>query len=165
VLDLEPRVHLQEVEGVALDEEFHRPRVPVVRRPGGPHSRVVDPRPQAIGQAGGRALLDELLVPTLDGAIPFVKVDEHPVLVGEDLDLDVPGSLQGSLHVDGAVPEGRLGPAPRRPEGGLQPARVRHQGHADAAATPGGLEHHGIPHGRRHRLRLVDVRHRPVRTR
>ena len=46
---------------------------------------------------GGRRLLYDLLVPPLDGTVASEQGHCVPVLVGEDLDLQVPGTL-GQLH-------------------------------------------------------------------
>ena len=123
VLDLEPRVHLQEVEAVPLHQELDGPGVPVAGRLRHADARRVKARPQVGIEPGGRRLLDQLLMPPLDRAIALEEVDQRPVLVGEDLDLDVPGPLDGPLDVDGGVPER----GPRAPLGGgerrLEPIR------------------------------------------
>src|SRR4029453_15144972 len=85
VLDLEPRVHLEEVEGVALDQKLHGPRVAVPRRPGGAQPRLVETAPERGRQRRRRTLLDQLLVPPLNRAVTLVEVDQGAVLVAEHL--------------------------------------------------------------------------------
>src|SRR5215831_1907411 len=89
---------------VAGGEELHRAQAPVAEpgpeRDGG----IVDRRPQAVGQQRRRCLLDHLLVPPLDRAVPVGQVDD-PFAVAEELDLDVPGSRQEAFQVDPRVAE------------------------------------------------------------
>ena len=56
-------------------------------------------------------LFNQLLVAALDGALTLAQGDHVAVLVGQDLELDVPGTLDEFLHVQVAVAEGvrRLG--------------------------------------------------------
>jgi hypothetical protein len=65
----------------------------------------VEASPFRIGQARRRRLLDELLVPALDRAIPFAERDDPSRPVTEELDLDVPGGYDLSLEVDAPVAE------------------------------------------------------------
>ena len=67
--------------------------------------------PRFDGQLGGGALLDQLLVAALHGAVAFPEVHGVAVQVGDDLDLDVAGMLDVFLQVDfGAAESGfRLG--------------------------------------------------------
>ena len=86
-----------------------------------PRSGSRPPPPRARPPRGGRRspassrgagrLLDELLVPPLDRAVALEEVDQRAVVVTQDLDLDVPGPLDGPLDVDRRVAEG--GPARR----------------------------------------------------
>ena len=122
MLDLQPRVHLQEVvlaRVVGVDDELDRPGVLVAgrRRDRG-----------GLGQQGGaeilgderRRLLDDLLMAALDGAVALVEGDDAAVRVPHDLDLDMAGARQVALQEDGVVAEGRrrlaLGGLDRRVE-------------------------------------------------
>ena len=68
-----------------------------------------------LGQAGGRRLLDDLLVAALEGAVPLEEVHHPAGGVAEDLHLDVAGRLQPRLEEDRPVAEGGGG----LPPGGL----------------------------------------------
>ena len=118
VLDLQPRVHLEEVEArlVAgpLEQELDRAGVDVAGGARGGHGGLAHARPHRRRQRRGRRLLDDLLVPPLDRALPLEQVDAAAVRVGEDLDLDVAGTLDPPLHVERAVAERARGLAPRR---------------------------------------------------
>ena len=58
---------------------------------------------------GAGALFDQLLVAPLHGAVAFPEMDDVAVVVGQDLDFDVPGLLDVFFEVDVAVAKGRLG--------------------------------------------------------
>ena len=64
-----------------------------------------------VGEAGRRALLEELLMAALARAVPLAEPDGVAVAVGEDLHLDVAGPGEVALEIDLAVAEGR--PRPR----------------------------------------------------
>ena len=84
VLDLEPGVHLEEIEvAIRVDQELA----------------------DLVGEANGRGLFDELLVTTLDGAVSFAEEVTCTIGVDDDLGFDMPGSLDVLLDVDGRVPE------------------------------------------------------------
>ena len=110
VLDLEPGVHLEEAGiEVRVDEELERPGVDVAGALHERHREIAHLLPQRGGEEGGRALLDHLLVPPLDGALALEEVDDVAVVVGEDLDLDVPRPRERLLEVDALVAEGAPG--------------------------------------------------------
>ena len=151
VLDLHPRVHLQEKELVAgfasiglLHQELDRADVVVADGLGGVDGRPPHRVAHLGGQGRARALLDELLVPALDRAVPLPQVDGVPVLVAQDLDLHVPGARQVALQVDGPVAEVRL-TLPAGPlEGALGLRLVAGDGEALAPAPGGGLDRHRV---------------------
>ncbi len=86
---------------------------------------------------GGRgALLDDLLVPSLDGALALEQMDHGSVGVPQDLDLDVAGTGDVGLQEHGAVAEGGRRLPGGRGDGVGQVARALHHAHAPAT-TPG----------------------------
>ena len=108
MLDLEPRVHLEEVElPLAIHEELHRPRVDVAHGGGEPARRLAHAAPHVGLHERRRALLHQLLVAALDGALALPEMHDGAVGVGEHLDLDVPRLRDVPLDVDGGVAEGR----------------------------------------------------------
>src|SRR5579875_3243759 len=109
VLDLEPGVHLQEVELPVLVEELDGAGVGVVAGPGDPHRRLAHGPADLVGEVGSRALLDELLVAALAGAVALAQPHDVAVAVRQDLHLDMPRPGQVALEVDLVPPEGRLG--------------------------------------------------------
>ena len=136
VLDLQPRVHLHECRLAALvNKELAGARVHVAdgRREG--ERRVAETPAEVAIDARRRALLEDLLVASLDRAVALAEVDAIPVGIEQDLDLDVAGALDEPLEDQALVPERRARFPPRRgdvvEEGGL----VADDAHALAATA------------------------------
>ena len=124
VLDLQARVHLQEVEGaVGTEQELDRAGVDVADGLGGGDGGRAHARAQ-LGIDGGRGrLLQHLLVAALHRAVALAEMDDVAVRVGEDLDLDVAGAHHGLLQDQLARAEGVLRLGARRGErGGAGPS-------------------------------------------
>jgi hypothetical protein len=144
VLHLEPRVHLEEVHLVARHQELDRPEPDVADPPREARRRVGELREDRRRQARGRRLLDQLLVPALDGAVPRTERQHVSLLVRRDLHLHVARPGDVPFEEEAGVAERRaclrLGGAERGAEG----RRVCH--HADAAPTAarGRLDGEGI---------------------
>ena len=106
VLDLQPGVHLEEVEALVLaDHELHRAGALVVHRPGERHRLLAHRLARRVADEGRRRLLDHLLVAALDRALALVQVDDVAVRVAEHLDLDVARLLDELLDEDAVVAE------------------------------------------------------------
>src|SRR5436190_2412914 len=70
VLDLDPRVHLEEeVLAFGCQETFDRARAAIARRPRSVDGDPSDPRAEIVAHSGRRRLLDQLLMAPLDRAI------------------------------------------------------------------------------------------------
>ena len=91
VLDLDARVHLDEEPFLAVEvvEEFDRAGVVVADPLGDPDSSIAEFAADIFLEPDRGSDLDDLLVPALDRAIPLVQMQDVPVVVAEDLDLDV----------------------------------------------------------------------------
>ena len=111
VLDLEPRVHLEEEEVAVLVEELDRAGVDVAACLRHFHGRLAHRLADGVGKLGRRALLDELLVAALARAVALAEPHGVAVRVGEDLHLDVTGPGEVALEVALAAAEAleRLG--------------------------------------------------------
>src|SRR4030095_10808094 len=120
-----------EVPG-GIDQELHRPRVDVADGPGAGDRGLGDPALGAGIEAGRWRLLDELLMPALDRALPLVQVHDRTVSIGEDLDLHVTRALQVTLEIDRRVAERRLGARARHCESRGQVGGALHAPPADA---------------------------------
>ena len=90
VLDLQPRVHLQEIEmAVAVQQELDRAGADVVHGARRRHRRRAHFFAQRGRDRRGGCLLEHLLVATLDRAVALAQVNDVAVFVAEDLDFDV----------------------------------------------------------------------------
>ncbi len=158
VLDLEPAVDLDEV-GLTLraEEELERPRALVADCVAGTLDGRLHLLPGLRRQRHGRRLLDELLVTALDRALALSQRQHAPVLVAQDLDLDVPCRDHDLLEVERAVPERGVGLRGRRPERVVEPLREVDETHPLAAAARRRLEKDGKADLRG---RCTDLRHR-----
>ena len=109
MLDLEPRVHLEEVEasGIAVpfDEELHGSGVSISRLARDSHRRFTHSLPQRRSDRRRWTLLDHLLVASLNGTLALEQVDDVAVMIGEDLELDMPRLLDQPFNVERTVAE------------------------------------------------------------
>src|SRR5581483_4273215 len=136
VLHLDPAVDLHEGElAVGGEQELERAGADISGGERAAHREVADLVDLLPAQVRGRALLDQLLLPALYRAVAFTEMDGVAVVVGEHLDLDVPGRREVTLHVDPGIAEQclRLGARPLvgRAEAGL----LVHDRHTTAAAA------------------------------
>ena len=111
MLDLDARVHLEEVEVLLLiDEELDRAGVGVAGRLDQPHGGVAQSLAHGLLSSTGRGrFFDQLLVAPLHRAIALPQVHGVAVIVGEDLHFDVPAELDVLLDVDRGILERVLG--------------------------------------------------------
>src|SRR5829696_146024 len=117
MLDLDPRVHLQEeVLAFPREEALDRSGASIVDRARGVDRDRADPLAQPRGDGRRRRFLHELLMPPLDRAVALAKMDDVAMPVREDLDFDVPWVFEEALDVHGRVGEVRLPLALRRRE-------------------------------------------------
>src|SRR4051812_47029332 len=145
MLDLYPRVHLYEIEGLVLVyQELDRPRVRVPRGLGQPHCSPSDFLACPGTDRRGRRLLDDLLPPPLHRALPLVEVDDVTLSVTHNLHLHVAWLHQELLQVDRALPKRRLGLPLGLLDGLFQFAIVLDDSDPPAAAPGGRLDHDGV---------------------
>ncbi|MNF72928.1 hypothetical protein D3C84_549180 [compost metagenome] len=105
VLDLDPGVHLDEVELAVLVQELEGARTAVADFETGAHAALTDELAHLFGDAGCRRLFHHLLVTALHGAVPLTQIEGGTLTVCQHLDLDVARVLQVFLHVDHVVLE------------------------------------------------------------
>jgi hypothetical protein len=108
MLDLETGVDLEELEvAVPGAEEFCRGGIPEAGSGGDPDGKLVEPAALVAAQAGRGRLLDQLLVPSLERAVPLPDRNDPARVIAEKLDLDVAGSRDLALQVYGAIAKRR----------------------------------------------------------
>ncbi len=140
VLHLQARVHLEEVELAVLIEELDGARVDVAAGLGDAHRGLAHRPPDVVGEVGRGALLDELLVTPLGGAVPLAEPERVAMGVRDDLHLDVARPGEVALDVALVAAEVRSGLA----TGGLERVGRVPGGcddfHAPPATSVGGLD-------------------------
>ena len=141
VFDLEPGVHLEEGRFAALgDEELARAGTDVADLGREGEGRRCQPGAQLGRDRGRRRLLEDLLVPPLERAVPLAEVDAMPVGIEQDLDLDVARAVGQALEDEPVVAEGRQGLTSSGSERVGQAGRVADRVHALATAPGRGLD-------------------------
>ena len=137
MLDLEPRVHLEE-GGLApvVDEELAGAGAHVADRAGEASGPPSPSRCAEVGIDGRRRrLLEDLLVAALDRAVALAEVDAVAVRIEQDLDLDVATALDEALEDEPVVTEGGRRLAPGGGERVGQAAGLADGAHPLAAAA------------------------------
>ena len=105
MLDLHPRVHLDEVELVLLEQELERAGAAIADLAAGLGAALADARLRSRIDQRCRRFFDDLLMAPLHRAVAVAQVHRVLVLVGQHLDLDVARILQKFLQVDGGIAE------------------------------------------------------------
>ena len=146
---LQTGVHLHEKEAVrlqparAVDDEFNRARPGIADRLGCCDRRLPHRFAHFGRHAGGRSLLDHLLVAPLKRAIAFKQM--HGLFaVAKDLHFDMARFGDEFLDQHIGVAKGCLGLGARTLQRGLKTVRRLHQPHALATPTGDGLDQHRI---------------------
>ena len=149
MLDLQPGVHLQEVEATrVVEQELHRARALVAD--GGCHGQRGLAHAVAQRRIHGRRrrLLHDLLVPSLGRAVALAQVDPVPVPVEQDLDLHVARAVQQALQDQAIVAEGAGRLATGGCQGVGQVGGVADDVHPLPAPARGGLDQQREPYPR-----------------
>src|SRR5262249_34138290 len=91
MLDLQARIHFQEIEALVLaGDELHRAGAVVTDGLGQRHRLIAHLLACLVIQKRRRRLLDDLLIAALDGTFALAEMDDIAVLVAKHLDFDVP---------------------------------------------------------------------------
>ena len=116
MLDLDPCIHLEKVEMArVVEQKLDRARVGVGDAP-----RDRDGcRGKGLAQRRrhGRCFFEDLLMTSLDRALPLDERQHRALFVPEHLNLDVPRVCQPALKVDRGLTERGTGFRPHREEG------------------------------------------------
>ena len=136
MLDLQPGVHLEEVEpAFFVEDELDRPGIRVAdaarRLDGGrPHLHA-----QGRIERDARRFLEHFLMTALDRTLAFAEVDARAVRVGEDLELDVPRAPHVPFEQHRVVAERRLRFPPRARERFVERREIGDDAHPSSAAA------------------------------
>ena len=148
VLDLKPRVRLDEDEGGGsraagdVDQELERAEVRVPDALREPDRRVDDVAAKRVVQRGSGSDLDDLLEAALDAAFALPEMRDAAVPVAEDLHLDVAGTGDELFDVDLGTAERGAGLGLAASEGRLQLIGRPHHARAATAAPGDRLDDH-----------------------
>src|SRR5262245_6384288 len=134
MLDLQPRVHLDEVEASVGEEELERSGAAIADRFAGAARRLLHLLPELRRDGRRRRLLDHLLVSALNRAVALAERQNGAVAVADDLDLDVPGIDESLLGVEAVIAERGAGLRRRGSKRSLQLVRSRNEPHAATTA-------------------------------
>ena len=133
VLHLNARVHLEEIEApVGVEQELDGPRALVPDGPRRRERRLGQPRAERRIDRRRWRLLDHLLVPPLNRALPLEQMHEMPVPIAQDLHLDMTRRRQVPLEEHALIAEGRPGLPPRGRHRLGQRVRLARDPHAAA---------------------------------
>ena len=145
VLDLEPRVHLEEVErAVLVDEELDRAGVRVSSRACDRLRGGGDAAAERRRDGKGRGFLHDLLMATLNRTLPLDERHDRAVVIAEQLNLDVPRADQAAFEVDGRIAKSGAGFRSRGADGIQQRPGAVDRAHALAAAAGDGFDEQRI---------------------
>ena len=109
MLDLDARVHLDEVEAAVLVQELDRADAEIFELAHGLGDGLADLVAGGGVERGRGAFLPDLLVAALQRAVALAEMDGAAAAVAQHLDLDVARAREIFLEIDGVVPEGGLG--------------------------------------------------------
>ena len=141
VLDLDARVHLEEVPAaVGREQELGGAGADVADRVGEAQRRDAELAAELAADAGRGRLLDHLLVAALHRAVALAQMEAGAVRIAQDLHLDVARALDVALVDEPAVAEGGLGLARRGLDRRDELAGIAHHAHAAAAAAGARLD-------------------------
>jgi hypothetical protein len=136
VLDLQPRVHLEERRLAAIvDKELAGTRAHVADGARERERGLAESMPKVRRHYGRRRLFENLLVAALDRAVALAQVHAVAVAIEDHLDLDVTPALDEALEDETVVAEGRHRLAPRGREGVREAGGVPDRAHPLATAA------------------------------
>ena len=145
MFDLQPCVHLEEIEAAILSgDEFHGAGAVVADRPG-ERDRLLTHLGARLGvKQRTRRFLDDFLIAALDRALALAQIDDVAVLVAQNLNFDVARIGDEFFDEDAVVAEARFRLRAGAGEVLHHFAFGKRDAHALAAAARGRLDHHRI---------------------
>ncbi len=115
MLDLKPRVHLDEKEFAVLVEKFEGAGAAIAERRASHRRRARRSGSRSVGvERRRRRFLEHLLMRALQRAVALAEMNDAALAVAEDLDLDMPRPVEIMFEIDLAAPEKRHPPRAAR---------------------------------------------------
>src|SRR5690242_15588441 len=144
MLDLEPRIHLHEVETLAafFGDELDRAGADVTNRARRRDRRLADIEPPLAGETRRRRLFYDFLMPALDRAIALEQMDDVAASVAENLHLNMAGAFEIAFQQHCVIAESAFRLAPGAVESARELGRARDDAHAPPAAAGGCFYHY-----------------------
>ena len=147
VFNLDAGVHFNEIKLAVFIQKLKGTRTPVAHFFAGRHTTLADAFNEFTGNARRWRFFNDFLMTPLHGAITLTQINGVFVVVGQNLNFNVPWVLQKLFHVYRRVAKGSacfgLGGLHRMDEGSF----VVHHTHASPAATTGGFDNDGVANG------------------
>jgi hypothetical protein len=158
VLDLDARVHFDEVELAVLVQEFECAGAAVADPLAGFRATLAEGGDLCLRDAGGRRLLDHLLVPPLQRTVAAAQPQRRTETIGNHLDLDVARMTEEFLDVDISIAESPARLLLRQCNEVEQRRGIIHHPHPAPTATARSLDNHRISDPIRHGLSTNGIR-------
>ena len=162
VLDLQARVHLDEIEVSVFIKELHRARAQIADLCDGLGDDRADLFTLRLVQGRRGRLFENLLVAALQRTIAFPQMRDVSMAVGDHLDFDMARLAEILLEIDGIVAKGSLGFGLRCTDGVLKVFLGLGDLHAPPAAASSGLHEHRIADLLGDLLRFADASHTAI---
>ncbi len=146
VLDLNARIDLDEIPLLRINvvEKFDGSGIAIVGLARQLQRRIAEFATNTRGEIRGGSDFDDLLMTALNGTVAFVKMQQVTVLIGEDLDFQVPRARQIFFQENGRIAEGgarlTLGFFQKR----IELRGITNNAHAAAAAAHRRFHNDGI---------------------
>src|SRR5262249_33301493 len=105
MLDLQPRVHLDEKELAVLIEKFEGTQALIAKLAQCLDGEFADPLALGHIERGGGRFFEHLLMGALQRAVALAEMDDPALAVSEDLDLDVARPIEIAFEIHLAAPE------------------------------------------------------------
>ena len=159
VLDLDARIDFNEMEFARVDvhQELDGAGVLIIRFAREPQRQFANLASLVFRQIRSRRAFDDFLVSPLNRAVPFVQVVYAAVRVAEDLNFDMPRSLDQFFQKACAVSECRFGFSSTLDDFLFQFVARSNDPHASTAAAPRSFQHERVSHLLRHFLGFAKI--------
>jgi len=146
MLHLNTGIDFHEVEvSFLIKKKLHRPDIAIVRSFDRLHRHSSDLSTKLVVDDRGWGLLNQLLMPPLNGAVSFPKVNHAALLISQDLHFDMAWFQKVAFKIHAVVPKRRFGFSLRGLKGSPQVFGSIDDTHAAASPTSRGFDDNREP--------------------